>query len=96
MNMYIGKILDGRWEIKKSIPNKSLYSLENIYNHRIIELSSKQVKDIVNGRSTVGKVITKRLHKNNYDNRLKYCVSNYVVITYARSTSKYAKKERRY
>ena len=64
ISKYDGIILDGRWKYK-GIENKSLRVFENIFNHTEVKLSDRQVKDVLDGHTTVSAIMCRRIKKSN-------------------------------
>lgn len=67
---YLGKIYDGMWEVVDIIypynNNKvQVYVLENIYSNKKMTISSRALKKVDAGISTIGKTIH-RNYKNGY------------------------------
>ena len=62
--MYKGKyaklLLDGRWKVN-GMPRQGFYELENVYNQNIIEITGRQLENVVNGETTVSKIISRRI-----------------------------------
>ena len=53
-------ILEGRWKWKCYTETK-MNTFENIYNGMLVELTHRQVESILNGKDTLGHIITRRL-----------------------------------
>lgn len=82
---YKGIILEGRWECIERKPT-SMYVFENIYNHNTIEMSDRQIKNVINGRDTIGHIISRR-HERTMDN----IFLNNVQKSWRKQKHKYAK-----
>lgn len=66
MSKYNNVLLDGRWKFvdaKKSRKSGALF--ENIYNHQTIVLYYSEIKDILDSKTTVSKIMAMRI--NSYD-----------------------------
>lgn len=62
MTKYEGLILEGRWKYKNKTPTNT-YLFENIYNGNELTLSHRQIEQVLNGKTTIGHIITKRIPK---------------------------------
>ena len=52
--------LEGRWQFIKCDKSGS-YLYKNIYNNNELKLSHKQVKDVLDGKTTLGKIMCRRM-----------------------------------
>ena len=60
---YVGKILEGRWEVKEKERNAEYYILENIFNQNQVRICKTVLLKIINGKTTVSRVISFRISK---------------------------------
>ena len=66
---YVGKVLEGRFEVigcyhPEGTNHRYLYfKIKNIFNNEIFDLTYNQMMDINKGRTTVGRIISKRIRK---------------------------------
>ena len=60
MSKYDNLVLDGRWKFKSWERHGSAV-FENIYNHTEITLSSKQINNVVNGKTSVSTIMSRRI-----------------------------------
>ncbi len=56
---YLDKIYDGMWKVIKAEHRDTheYYTLENIYNHKKIEIVGETMKKLSDGKTTVGNII---------------------------------------
>ena len=81
-----GHIFDGRWKIDHY--DKTIIVLKNIYNDMEVRVSQQQIRDIISGKSSVSKIVTKRIPPSkNIDNRI--WIKNGVVRSWGRQKYKY-------
>lgn len=85
-------ILEGRWK-RIGFSKTKTYIFENIYNHKQIQLSSRQVKNVINGKDTIGHIMTRRI--KNEDNRIGcFRFGNSVNKSWGRTKYKYIKERK--
>lgn len=67
-NTHVGKVICGYWEIVESIKiNNSRcykYKLRNIYNKQELVIGGTTLRKILNGKTSVSKIIARKLRKN--------------------------------
>lgn len=61
MNKYVGELYDGRWKVTKC--ENRIITLENIYNHEIMELSRGVFMRVHRKQTTISNVRTQRAYK---------------------------------
>lgn len=72
VNSKIGIIVDGYWKVISSRNRRSItptchrviYTLQNIYNQRTIEVEERSLKKIIEGTQTVAYFIRRAMPKN--------------------------------
>lgn len=52
--------LEGRWQFVK-IGVDGQYHYKNIYNNKELKLSYQQLKNVLNGKTTIGKIMCRRI-----------------------------------
>lgn len=58
---YEGLILNGMWKYNGyNAKSRTCVDFKNIYNGNIVTLSVRQINDVVSGKSTIGKIISRR------------------------------------
>lgn len=80
---YKDLLLEGRWLYGGETPTKTI-EFVNIFNKNKIALSRKQIEDVLSGRTTVGKIMCRRLKSNIFECETKRA--------YQRQKRKYATK----
>ena len=65
MSKYIGMVLDGKWKIISSrmseVKNHRLFLLKNEFNGYEVEINDEMIKKIVDGKSSVSRVVAYRI-----------------------------------
>lgn len=61
MNKYIGELYDGRWKVTKC-ENRTI-TLENIYNHEIMELTRGVFMRVRRNQTTISNIRTQRAYR---------------------------------
>lgn len=85
---YHDVILDGRWKMKEGSSAHHTLTFTNIYNGNEVKLTYAQVEDILNGRSSVSKIMCRRIGKQG-------CFeTNKTVKFWNRTKAKYANKDK--
>lgn len=59
---YKDTLFDGRWKVVGTDNHK--YQLENIYNHRIIEIANDTMSNLAKGKTTISNIISYRAAQN--------------------------------
>ena len=67
MKFYENVILEGRWKYKSESPT-TMVEFENIYNGNTIRLSHRQIRQVMNGKDTVGHIMSRRMGHNKHTN----------------------------
>lgn len=88
-----GQIIDGRWKFVGYVNNGStLYEFENIYNGEKTKLSNRQVKQILNGETTIAQIQSRRLRNQNRKHNPVWWTNN-VNRQFAKQVRKYNKQD---
>lgn len=61
ISKYQETVLDGRWKFKRWVNGRVIF--ENIFNHQEVMLTKRQLDSVLEGRITVSKIVSKRIHK---------------------------------
>lgn len=81
---YSGLVLDGRYKFADKMTRSGRYTFKNIYNGKTVELTTRQIADVVSGKTNLSKIMSRRIGA-----KTKW-VSNYTVKTFNAQKRKYA------
>ena len=84
------KLIDGRWKVAFTYKNGSV-RLVNIYNGTKIKLVKNQYQSVVNGNTTIGKIMRGRIKSGisrNYNNHHKFEMEMSEKINYMENKRK--------
>lgn len=90
MSKYEDLILDGRWKFK-AWNNKGSAIFENIYNHTETLLTTRQINDVINGKTNVSTIMSRRIIGGHNELRI---VDNSVSKSWKLQKYKYKEKSR--
>ncbi len=84
---YENLVFEGRWKYKKVLKGK--YVFENIYNKQEVVLSGVQIYNVINGKDTLSKIISRKLFK---EKGTTVPVDNHTCTRWQNNKRKYAKR----
>ena len=68
---YLNMVLNGAWKVVKiHSTNKyrsPIYTIENIYNNKQIDICDCTIRNILDGKTSVSRVICKRIRGSRYE-----------------------------
>ena len=68
---YQDMLVDGVWKVvkiyTKTADRRPIYTVENIYNNKQIDICNCTIRNIINGKSSVSRVICKRIRGARYE-----------------------------
>lgn len=85
VSKYEGLLLDGRWKFKTGSSTHNIVTFVNIYNGNEIQLTYKQVEDVINGRNTVSRIMCRRIGNQGHFE------TNNTVSWWKKTKAKYSK-----
>ena len=86
---YEGLILEGRWKAV-SMTDTHTYVFENIYNDNTITLTHYQIERVLNGKDTIGHIMTRKA-----PNHEMFKYGNNIQKNWKRQKYKYLKKSKK-
>ena len=82
---YSGLVLDGLYKFNDGLSRSGRYCFKNIYNGKEVMLTVRQMKDVISGKTTVSKIVSRRISvRTNW-------LSNYTVKSFNMQKRKYAR-----
>ena len=67
---YLNMVLNGAWKVvkiyTKTADRRPIYTVENIYNNKQIDICDCTIRNIINGKTSVSRVICRRIRGARY------------------------------